>query len=131
MQRREQNKADKQRRLLDAGLAAFLLDGYTGASIERIAAAAEVARGTFYLYFEDKEALFTALLRRLLDPLLTAMTDARDALAKCPSAEATLPVYAVLGARLAEVMLGNRDEVRIYFHESRAVGAGGDAVRRG
>ena len=47
MGRRERNKEDKQRRLEAAGLAAFLEDGFTGASVERIAEAADVARGTF------------------------------------------------------------------------------------
>jgi AcrR family transcriptional regulator len=128
---REQKKADKQRRLEDAGLAEFLAEGYTGASIEKIAAAADVARGTFYLYFPDKRALFAALLARFLDPCIDALEEARAALAECRDAEDALPHYAVLGARLAGCVLEHRGPLRLYFQESRAVGAGGDLVREG
>ncbi|MBI3724217.1 TetR/AcrR family transcriptional regulator [bacterium] len=131
MKQRDLNKADKQKRLLDAGLAAFLAEGYAGASIERIAAAADVARGTYYLYFKDKEALFSALLNRFLEPLLAVVSDARHALARCRDAESTLPIYFELGTKLAAVLLEHLPEVRLYLHESRAVGAGGDAVRKG
>src|SRR5438552_556297 len=87
MRRREQNKADKQQRLEAAGLAGFLRDGYERASIERIAAEADVARGTFYLYFADKETLFAALIDRFALPLLAAMTEAQAALSRCETPE--------------------------------------------
>lgn len=130
MGRRERNKEDKQRRLEEAGFRAFLDDGYAGASVERIAADADVARGTFYLYFRDKEALFVALMGRFFTPLLDAVARARDALAVCPDAASTYPVYGRLGQELAELLLAHRSAVRLYFQESRAVGAGGDHVRQ-
>jgi AcrR family transcriptional regulator len=127
--RREQNKASKQERLEAAGLAAFLADGYVGASVERIAAAAEVARGTFYLYFKDKEALFVALLDRFFLPLLEAVTEARDALSRCEDAASTYPIYGALGERVVSVVVGHPQAVQLYFHEARARGAGGAVVR--
>lgn len=129
MGRRERNKEDKQRRLEEAGLRAFLADGYAGASVERIAADADVARGTFYLYFRDKEALFAALMERFFTPLLDVVRRARDALARCPDAASTYPVYGQLGAELAELLQAWPAQVRLYFQESRAVGVGGDHVR--
>ena len=129
MGRRERNKEDKQRRLEAAGLAAFLEEGYTGASVERIAEAADVARGTFYLYFRDKEALFSTLLDRLFVPLLEAVARARDALAACPDTPSTFPVYGLLAAELAGLMIEQEAALRLYFAEARAVGAGGESVR--
>lgn len=129
MGRREANKEDKRRRLLDAGLAAFREQGFAGASVERVASDADVARGTFYLYFPDKEALFRALVERLYDPLEGAVGDARAALADCPDAASTYPVYAALGLRLAEVLALHPEEVRLHFAEGRAPGAGGEIVR--
>lgn len=129
MGRRERNKEDKQRRLEAAGLAGFLEDGFTGASVERIAEAADVARGTFYLYFRDKESLFTLLLDRLFAPLLERVREARAALAACDDAPSTFPVYATLAASLAELMVTQEGALRLYFGESRAPGAGGEAVR--
>jgi AcrR family transcriptional regulator len=129
MGRREQNKADKRERLEVAGLQAFLEEGYATASVERIAAAAGVARGTFYLYFRDKEALFVALVERLFTPLGDALRDARAALAACPDAASTFPVYGALGLSLAGLLAERADEVRIYFAESRSPGAAGEALR--
>ncbi len=127
--RRERNKEDKQRRLEAAGLAGFLEEGFTGASVERIAEAADVARGTFYLYFRDKEALFTLLLDRLFQPLLGSVARARDALAGCPDTPSTFPVYGMLAAELAGLMIAQEGALRLYFGEARAVGAGGECVR--
>lgn len=129
MGRREDNKEDKRRRLLAAGLSAMREEGFDAASVERIAAAADVARGTFYLYFPDKEALFRALVERVCDPLDAALEEARAALARCPDAASTLPVYAALGLGLAEVLLAHRDEVHLYFAASRAPGPAGEIVR--
>lgn len=129
MGRRERNKEAKHSRLQAAGLAAFLAEGYTAASVERIASAADVARGTFYLYFKDKEALFVELMERLWAPLIEAVTEARDALARCPDAESTFPVYGLLGARLAELLVQRRDELELYFAEARARGPAGERVR--
>ena len=130
MDRRERNKAEKRRRLEEAGIAAFLAEGYTAASVERIAAAADVARGTFYLYHRDKEALFEALMERLWGPLVAAVERARDDLAACPDAASTLPVYAALGQELALLMVERRAELQLYFAEARARGPAGDLVRK-
>lgn len=61
----------EQRRLviLDAALRVFASRGFHAASISDIVEDAGVARGTFYLYFESKDAVFVALLEGLLDHL--------------------------------------------------------------
>ncbi|MBA2320750.1 MAG: TetR/AcrR family transcriptional regulator, partial [Deltaproteobacteria bacterium] len=69
MGRREDNKLQKRERLESAGLAHFEEFGYDRASIEQISAAADVARGTFYLYFPDKHALFATLCDRWFVPV--------------------------------------------------------------
>ncbi|MDP2314198.1 MAG: helix-turn-helix domain-containing protein [Pseudomonadota bacterium] len=129
MGRREQNKADKRERLLAAGLHAFVEEGYSTASVERIAADAGVARGTFYLYFHDKEALFAALMEGFSAPMGATLAEARVELAACPDPESTYPVYAALGLRLAMLLAERVGEVRLYFAESRSPGPVGDAVR--
>lgn len=130
MGRRERNKENKLRRLEDAGIAAFLAEGYTASSVERIAAAADVARGTYYLYFKDKEALFVALMERLWEPLIAAVSAARDELARCEDTAATLAVYARLGSNLALLLVDRRGELQLYFAEARGRGPSGEAVRR-
>ena len=129
MGRRDDNKASKLRRLEEAGLKAFLEHGYASASIEQIAADADVARGTFYLYFRDKEAIFTATIDRLMDPLLAVVREGRDALAGCEDTPSTLPVYFALGRRVAEVLQSHADVLRLYLAEARSAAPGGAIVR--
>ncbi len=51
----------KERAILDAALRLFSQHGYRHTSVDEIATAAGIAKGTIYLYFESKEALFRAL----------------------------------------------------------------------
>jgi AcrR family transcriptional regulator len=58
---------DKRRReLLDVALRVFSERGYHETRISDLIEAAGVARGTFYLYFESKNAIFHELLDELL-----------------------------------------------------------------
>ena len=49
------------RKILDAALAEFGEKGFSDSSIVSITTRAKVALGTFYTYFDSKEALFAAL----------------------------------------------------------------------
>ena len=55
---------EKRRQILDGALAVFMTQGFDAASMNDIAATANVSKGTLYVYFEDKEHLFVALLER-------------------------------------------------------------------
>lgn len=50
--------------ILDAAEAAFRVDGYRGTRMEDIAAAADVAVGSIYNHFGDKDGLYHALAER-------------------------------------------------------------------
>ncbi|WP_083469002.1 TetR/AcrR family transcriptional regulator [Methylobacterium variabile] len=52
---------EKRRQILDGAREVFLASGFDGASMGAIAKAAGVSKGTLYVYFESKEALFEAL----------------------------------------------------------------------
>jgi AcrR family transcriptional regulator len=56
---------DTRRRLLDAAEQVFGAHGYHDASVVKLAEAAGVAGGTFYLYFDSKKAIFDELVRDL------------------------------------------------------------------
>ncbi len=49
---------EKRARIVDVALTEFAEKGYTGASITGIVAAAGIAKGSFYQYFEDKDDLY-------------------------------------------------------------------------
>lgn len=52
----------KRRQILDGARQVFLAQGFDGASMGEIARAAGVSKGTLYVYFDSKEALFEALI---------------------------------------------------------------------
>jgi len=66
----ERRKEQTHRRLLDAAATLFLEKDFEATTVEEIAALADVAKGTFFNYFESKEALLATLLAEQLDALL-------------------------------------------------------------
>jgi len=63
---KRKSKAERRRELLDAARDTFVEKGFQAATIDDIVAQAAVARGTFYLYFRDKRAVFEALVDAFL-----------------------------------------------------------------
>jgi AcrR family transcriptional regulator len=70
-------RAEKSSARRDAILAAafdeFSARGFAATRIDDVARRADVAKGTIYLYFRDKEALFQELVRAMLVPLVAAL----------------------------------------------------------
>ena len=62
-------KQERRRQILAAAKAVFADAGYHGASIHAIIERAEIARGTFYLYFASKAAVFDSILDQALADL--------------------------------------------------------------
>lgn len=73
---------DKRRQILDGAHAVFTAQGFDAASMSEIATAAGVSKGTLYVYFEDKEHLFVALIEREREAqkqgVYAALTDGPD-----------------------------------------------------
>lgn len=67
----QRRKDARPAEILDAALDEFEEHGFGKATIGGIARRAGVVRGTVYLYYKDKDAVFDALMRaRLTDPLI-------------------------------------------------------------
>ena len=54
--------------ILDAALELFCQKGYAATTLEQVAKAAGVSKGTLYLYYDNKEELFRSMVRELLVP---------------------------------------------------------------
>ena len=67
---RKVDAAARRQAILDAALTVFAERGFEAARLDDVAAKAGVAKGTLYLYFKDKEALFEALVRSAVSPIL-------------------------------------------------------------
>jgi AcrR family transcriptional regulator len=75
-QRRAREKELRRRSILDAARAAFFEDGFHLATVDDVAARAEVSKGTVYLYFESKETILAHLLLEGLDELVAVLEEA-------------------------------------------------------
>ena len=54
--------------IIEAGLLEFAAQGFTSTKLDAVAERAGVAKGTIYLYFDSKERLFEAVVRKNLSP---------------------------------------------------------------
>ena len=68
--RRERERTARREAILDAAQELIATEGYHGMRMDSVAEAAELSKGTLYLYFENKDALCAAVATRLLDVLL-------------------------------------------------------------
>lgn len=66
-------KAERRQQILAVARDVFARRGYHQTTVEDIVAEAGVARGTFYLYFEDKRAVFADLIDRFAQLLTMAI----------------------------------------------------------
>jgi AcrR family transcriptional regulator len=68
--RREQNKAENRAALLKAARSVFAEIGYGAAGVRDIVRRTDLASGTFYNYFKDKEEIFSAVVVDMSTELL-------------------------------------------------------------
>ena len=66
---------DKQNRLMDAASREFSAKPYNEASINKIIQEAGIPRGSFYMYFQDKEELFRYLVHGYVEQLLMVLEE--------------------------------------------------------
>ena len=69
--RREQNKAENRAALLKAARSVFAEIGYGAAGVRDIVRRTDLASGTFYNYFKDKEEIFSAVVVEMSTDLLS------------------------------------------------------------
>jgi len=113
--RKRRSAAPEARRaaILDAALEEFTARGYEAARLDDVAKRAGVAKGTIYLYFADKEALFQDLVRSMVHPVLGTLEHLREV-----DIPARVLVEGMLNTFVREI-LGTRrkDIVRLIFTE--------------
>ncbi len=74
---RASRAAARRAAILEAALDEFSARGFAGARLDDVAERAGVAKGTIYLHFSDKEALFRELVRTMLGPLVGGLEQLR------------------------------------------------------
>ena len=122
-ERATQKRANRRREILHAARRVFAEKGYHQTHVADVIAAAGIARGTFYLYFESKAAIFVELLDGLLDEL-------RAAIVGVETEEGAPPVeMQLVGSvqRILRTVVENRALTRIIVREAVGIDAEVDA----
>ncbi len=70
-----QKKEEKRKKILDSAYDLFTANGVSNTSISMICEKSGIAKGTFYLYFTDKEDVLRNLVRRVSFDILKAAYD--------------------------------------------------------
>jgi AcrR family transcriptional regulator len=117
-------KAERRQQILHAAREVFAKRGYHQATIDDIVAQAGVARGTFYLYFEDKRSVFSDLIDRFSAKLTMAIV---SIVTEDPERPVADQIHANVRAIIA-TCLADRTLTRILFTD--AVGIDSDFDRK-
>lgn len=110
---RAEKSAARRDAIIAAALDEFAARGFAAARLDDVARRAGVAKGTIYLHFRDKEALFQEIVRAILSPTVGMLEQAL---------QSDMPVRVVV-ERLLEVfvrdVIGTRrkDVIRLIISE--------------
>jgi AcrR family transcriptional regulator len=107
----------RRQQILNASRNVFAKRGYHQATIDDIVAEAGVARGTYYLYFEDKRAVFADLIDRFAARITMAIQRiATGDPSRSVEEQVRANIRAILG-----VCLGERAMTKILFTDASGV----------
>ncbi|HEX7479971.1 MAG TPA: TetR/AcrR family transcriptional regulator [Polyangiales bacterium] len=115
--RAEQKRSERREAILCAAERIFSQHGYHAASISDVIDAAGISRGTFYIYFDGKDALFLQLIERFIG----FMTDALEVVDPNKPEPARRILENV--QRVVDVAFEHPDLTRMVLRESRGLNA--------
>lgn len=130
--------------ILEAALDVFVTRGYAAARLDDVARRAGVTKGTIYLYYPNKTALFKAVVRQSLVPRLE-QAEAASGAHRGSSADALRQLMWTLWRTIGETRLSGIPKLiiaeaanfpelaRFYWNEvaSRALALVGSLIQRG
>ncbi len=114
LSRVERRKARTNKRLLEVARQLFSQKGIYWATVEDITELADQGKGTFYKYFDSKEAIIRALLEEGLN---TLSVSTEEAVREISDRHRILP--AVIEARVDFFL--NHPEFLLFFHQVRGM----------
>lgn len=127
--KREINRAERVRSLTQAGLSLFLARGVRPVTIREITETAGTAKGNFYRYFPDKEALVREILRPVREQLMEAFRESELQIESAKTEPQITLAYMTLGAAIARVLLEQPDTARFYLQEHRSAATSASPIR--
>ena len=136
---RQRRKEARPAELLAAALELFVEKGFVGTRLEDVAARAGVSKGTLYLYFDGKEALFKAVIQEGMVPILERGADLVDGFSGT-TADLLRTLIGEWWQRIGNTPLagvpklmvseaGNFPDLAVYYHDT-VIMPGRDLMRR-
>lgn len=122
--RAQRQRESRRAALLQVARQIFSQKGYHSTSIDDLIESAGVARGTFYLYFESKRAIF----EELLDGLFATLASTVHRIDVSPGAAPPIDQVSAIVERIFATLDENRELARILLRE--AVGLDEDFDRK-
>jgi len=110
---REEILAYKRERILEEAVKLFYERGFTGTTLDDIAAELGVTKPFIYTHFRSKTDLLAALCKPTIELSLAAVSDA----AKLPGSPTARLHRAIVG--FTEVVLSRQANIAIYFREEK------------
>jgi len=105
--RREREREERRGEILDAAERVFLAKGFADATMDEVAAGAELGKGTLYLYFKNKDELYVATCLRTLRRVVNLYE-------RVAQTEGTgLEILRALGRAYAQFVRDNREHFRL------------------
>ncbi len=125
---RQRRKEARPGELTAAALQLFVEKGFAGTRLDDVAARAGVSKGTLYLYFDSKEALFKAVVQEGIVPVLEEGAELVDAF-EGTSTELLHVMIQEWWNRIGNTLFGgvpklmiseagNFPELAVYYHEN-------------
>ena len=105
--------AYKRQRIIDAAILVFSRQGFYNATVADVAAEADVADGTIYLYFKSKDDLLISIFEHSMDVFIQA---AHDELTTASNAREKLKKFIALHLKLVQK---NQDLAQVIQIELR------------
>ena len=113
-----QGSTERRQQLLDAARTLFAERGYHETTVDDITRAADVAKGTFYLYFSEKREIYVEVIRSFLD-VIKGFVDLVTEQTPSPSDYFDRVRRGAVG--LLEMLQQNRQLARLAYRESLGV----------
>src|SRR4051795_3882280 len=110
---RTERAAERRQAIMDSALDEFIARGFSAARLDDAANRAGVAKGTIYLHFEDKEALFQELIRSAVAPVIARLG------APPPPGRSAREIFEGFAQTLAHEVVATRrgDLLRLFLTE--------------
>jgi AcrR family transcriptional regulator len=116
---RAQRRADRRNSIKEAAISVFSEKGYHGAKVSDIVERVGVAQGTFYLYYESKQQIFSQVIHDFLELVLTTIASWEPGAIE--TRENLRDELERVGMALTEVVVAHEELTTIWFRESLAV----------